>query len=119
MAENTPPFSKEIRDIAETALNNTRKSYDSMTEASSKTLEVMQKALPAEAQDFNNKVFSYAQNNINEMFDLAQKIVQAKSVEEVVKLQSKFLADQTQNFQKQASDLTTAIQKTIPKGMAV
>ncbi len=118
MAKDNEAFSQDGRKIAEKALGQVRTVYDTMTEASGKTLDALQSALPADAQDFNKKVFSYAQNNINDMFDLAQKLILAASPEEVVKLQTQYLADQSQNLQKQATDLTTTIQKSISKGVA-
>ena len=118
MAKDNEPFSQDAQKLAQSTLNQVRSSYEKMSETSGKVLDAFQAALPPDAQDINRKVFSYAQNNINEMFDLAQKIIQASSPEEVLKLQSNYLADQTQVIQKQATDLTNTIQKTISNNIA-
>ena len=115
LTKDKEPFSLDARNLAETTLNQVRSSYDTISETSGKAMEAFQAALPPDAQDFNRKAFSYAQNNINEMFDLAQKIILASSPEEVMKLQAKYLSDQTQVLQKQAADLTNTLQKTISK----
>ncbi len=108
-------LSQDARKLAETTLGQVRSSYETMSETSNKTMEAFQAALPPDAQEFNRKFFSYAQSNINEMFDLAQKILLSSGPEEVMKLQAKYFADQTQVILKQAADLTSTIQSAIAK----
>jgi hypothetical protein len=118
MAKENEPFSQDAQKLAQSTLNQVRSSYEKLSETSEKLFDAFQAVLPPDAQDINRKVFSYAQNNINEMFDLAQKIIQASGPEEVMKLQSTYLADQTQVIQKQATDLTSTIQKTISNSLS-
>lgn len=56
-------------------------------------MEAFQAALPPDAPDFNSKAFPYAQRNINEMFDLVQKLIKSSSPEEMMKLQANYLSD--------------------------
>ena len=114
MAEKQSPLSSDPRKIAESMVEQTRKAYETMTATSEQAMAAMQAALPPTAQEFNNKVFSYTQNNINEMFDVAQKIIQATSLEEVTKLQTKYLADQTRAFQQQARELAWSSKSAAP-----
>ncbi len=115
MTKDNEPFSQEARKLAETTLGQVRSSYDTFSESSGKVMEAFQSALPPDAQDFNRKAFSYAQNNINDMFELVQKILLASSPEEVMKLQAKYLSDQTQVLQKQVVDLMGTLQNTNSK----
>jgi Phasin protein len=46
--------------------------------------------LPFGAKDAVAKAMSFAENNVNAAFDLAQKLVRAKDVSEVLALQSEF-----------------------------
>ena len=108
MIDNKTAIPAEARKIAESAVEQTRKAYETVAQASEKAMAPIQSALPPAAQEFNNKIFSYTNNNISEMFDLAQKIVQATSLEEVTKLQAQYLADQTRTFQQQAQELTSS-----------
>jgi hypothetical protein len=125
MTNKQAPFSADARKIAESTVEQTRKAYETVAEASEKAMAPIQSALPPAAQEFNKKIFSYTHNNINEMFDLAQKIVQATSLEEVTKLQSQYLADQSRAFQEQAQELTSSFKSAVspntvkaPKGKA-
>lgn len=105
MTEKQTPFSSDARKIAESTVEQTRKVYETMSATSEQAMAAMLAVLPPTAQEFNKRVFSNTQNNIKEMFDLAQKIIQATSLEEVTKLQTQYLAEQTRAFQQQAQEL--------------
>lgn len=117
MNDKQMPFSSDPRKIAENAVEQTRKTYEAMAETSEKAMGAIQAALPPGAQEFNKKVFSYAQSNIDEMFDLAQKMIQATSFDEVTKLQSQYLADQTRAFQQRAEDLSSSFRSAVAQNL--
>jgi hypothetical protein len=62
-------------------------------------------------KDVREKVMSFAEQNVANSFDFAQKLVRAKDVQEMMVLQQEFLKSQMQAMQAQAKDLGTAAAK--------
>ena len=67
------------------------------------------------------KVMGFAEQNINNSFEFAQKLVRAKDIQEVLLLQQQFLTSQLQAMQAQAKDLGATATKAAtdsakPKG---
>jgi phasin len=69
--------------------------------------------LPFGAKDAVAKAMSFAENNVNAAFDLAQKLVRAKDVSEVLALQSEFAKSQMVAMQTQAKELGAVAQDAI------
>jgi hypothetical protein len=51
--------------------------------------------------DLNKKLLSYATQNVTAAVGLVQKLSQAKDVEQVVKIQTKFMSQQLNSFNEQ------------------
>ena len=68
---------------------------------------------PSSAKDAMAKALSFAENNVNAAFDLAQKRVRAKNMNEVLALQSEFAKSQMAAMQTQAKELGAVAQDTI------
>ena len=64
--------------------------------------------LPSSAKDAMAKAMSFAENNVNAAFDLAQKLVRAKDVNEAHALQSEFAKSKMAAMQTQATELGVA-----------
>ena len=69
--------------------------------------------LPSSAKDAMAKAMSFAENNVNAAFDLAQKLVRAKDVSEVLALQSEFAKSQMAAMQTQVKELGAVAQDAI------
>ena len=69
--------------------------------------------LPTSAKNAMTKAMSFAENNVNAAFDLAQKLVRAKDVNEVLALQSEFAKSQMAAMQTQAKELGAVAQDVI------
>jgi phasin len=69
--------------------------------------------LPFGVKDAVAKAMSFAENNVNAAFDLAQKLVRAKDVSEVLALQSEFAKSQMVAMQTQAKELGAVAQDAI------
>jgi hypothetical protein len=59
------------------------------------------------------KAMSFAENNVNAAFDLAQKLVRAKDVNEVLALQAEFAKAQMAAMQTQTKELGAVAQDVI------
>ena len=110
MSKKDIKVSTEAREIAKKNLEQAQQTYAAFSQAAERMVETTQKGLPETAKEFQDKLFSYTTHNINEMFDLAHKIVQADSMDEVIRIQNAYLSSQTAQFQKQAADLAWSFQ---------
>ena len=110
----------QMRQFAEQSVEQAKKAVDGFLTAAQKTattLETQANTAQAGAKDVREKVMSFAEENINNSFDFAQKLVRAKDIQEVMALQQEFLKQQMQQMQSQAKDLgASAVQAVKPRG---
>ena len=113
MADNPWNFDvpTQMRQFAEQSVEQAKKAVDGFLTAAQRTaaaLETQANTAQSGAKDVRQKVMSFAEQNIANSFEYAQKLVRAKDVQEVVALQQEFLKSQMQAMQAQAKDLGTA-----------
>lgn len=104
----------EIRDFAEKSVEQARKAFEGFAGAAQKALSAVDaSAIPftGPAKDVGTTALAHAEANVKAAFDLAQKLVKAKDVQEVLQLQSDFAKDQFAAFQEQTKELGAAIQR--------
>ncbi len=97
------------RELAEKGVEQARKSFDSLAGATQTAINSTGTYLPSNARDFNGKIFSFTEENVKDLFDLAQNVIQAKSMDEVLKLQTEYMARSADKMQKQAGELTASL----------
>ena len=98
----------QMRQFAEQSVEQARKAVDGFLTAAHKTaVTVENQASTAQsgAKDMRDKVMTLAEQNINNSFEFAQKLVRAKDIQEVMALQQEFLKQQMQAMQSQAKDI--------------
>ena len=104
----------QMRQFAEQSVEQAKKAMDGFLSAAHKTattLESQASTAQSSAKDVSQKVMGFAEQNIANSFEFAQKLVRAKDVQEVMALQQEFLKSQMQAMQAQAKDLGTAAAK--------
>jgi phasin len=104
----------QMRQFAEQSVEQARKAVDGFLTAAQKTAVTMEnQASTAQsgAKDMRDKVMTLAEQNINNSFEFAQKLVRAKDIQEVMALQQEFLKSQMQAMQSQAKDIGAAATK--------
>lgn len=104
----------EVRDFAQKSVEQARKAFEGFAGAAQKAIgsaDTTTTAFQSSAKDVGTKAFSYAEANVNAAFDLAQKLVRAKDVQEVMQLQAEFVKTQVEIIQQQTKDLGVAFQK--------
>jgi hypothetical protein len=62
-------------------------------------------ASPWRNTDLNKQLMSYATHNVNAAVDHVQKLSQAKSLEDVVKIQTEFVSQQLNSFNEQTKTI--------------
>lgn len=98
----------DMRKFAEQSVEQARKAFDGFINAAQQAVNDMEgraTAAQANAKDVGEKAVSFAQRNIMASFELAQKLVRAKDVEEILKLQSEYVQSQMQVLGEQAKEL--------------
>ncbi len=106
-----------MRDFAEKTINQTRDAYANMRNAAEEATDVLEDTIENARRnllDFNLKGIELAKTNSDAFFELSKKLMSAKSLSEVVELNSTFsreryeaLSEQTKNMQGFVTDMTS------------
>jgi phasin len=111
MMKNKSPFEipTDVRKMTEQSMEQVRTAINSY-------LQFFQRAVPGNVMggnELSNKVLNYAERNVANAFEFAQKLVQVKDVQELVKLQTEFIQSQMQAMTEQAKDLSETATKAV------
>jgi phasin len=109
----------QMRQFAEQSVEQAKKAMDGFLSAAHKTattLESQASTAQSSAKDVGQKVMGFAEQNIANSFEFAQKLVRARDVQEVMALQQEFLKSQMQAMQAQAKDLGAVATKAAMDG---
>jgi phasin len=99
---------REMRAFCEQSFEQARKAFDGFMSAAHKAAENMEgQAAVAQtsAKDMREKAMGFAERNVSSSFEFAQKLMRAKDIEEVTRLQTEFVQQQMQVFTQQAQEL--------------
>ena len=92
----------------------TEQSLEQVRTAINGYLQFLQRAVPGDlmgGSEFSNKILEYAERYVASAFEFAQRLVQVKDPQEVVRLQMEFIQAQMQAMTEQAKDLSEAATK--------
>jgi len=104
----------DMRKFAEQSVEQARKAFDGFMSAANKAvsdIEGRTNAARTGARDVSERAVSFAQRNIASSFDFAQKLVHAKTPEDVLKLQQEYIQEQMRVLNEQAKELGEAATK--------
>jgi phasin len=107
----------QIRDLAEKNVEQAREAFLGFIGAAQKVTTGATETLPLGAKEAMTKAMSFTEENIKAVFDLAQKLIHAKDVQEILTLQTEFATSQLTAMQKQAMELGTVLQEAIASGI--
>ena len=103
----------EMRDFAEKSVDQARKAFDSFISAARRTADTVQGS--AEIA----RGFEFAEQNVTAAFDLAQKLVRSRDLQEAMQHQAEFVRSQFAAIQAQAKEFgglaQTAMQQSAEK----
>lgn len=109
-----PAVPESVRALAEKTVNQSREAYERGKEQLEEAVDALERSFDAAGQGataFNRKLIDLAQRNLNSAFDLAKKLAGAKTLGEIVELQSAFIRSQFDVFANQASEIRALTQK--------
>lgn len=109
MATGGYEIPNEMRDFAEKSVEQARKAFDSFMDAAHKaaaTVETQTETAQKNARGAASAAVSFAEANVAASFELAEKLLKAKSLEEVVAIQTEFAKAQASTLSRQVDELT-------------
>lgn len=108
MTENKFEFPKEMRVMAEASFDQARQAFEKfMTNAHSTaaSFENRGESVRASAKDVSAKAISFAEQNVAASLDHAQKLLHAKDLADIMRLQSEYVQAQMKTLADQASEM--------------
>ena len=113
----TRPFEipMEMRAVAERSVDQAKLAFTNYIRAAQEaisTFEQWVKASQVGAQGISKKAMSFAERNVLSAFEFAQRIVQAKDIDEFIRMQTEFVRSQIQILSEQVKDLGETATKT-------
>jgi phasin len=104
----------DMRKFAEQSVEQARLAFDRFVSAAHEALadfEGRAQAARTGAMDVGGRAMSFAERNMAASFDFAQKLVKARDVEEVIRLQTEYVKTQVQTLNDQTKELAEAATK--------
>jgi phasin len=104
----------EMRRLAEQSMQQAQRAFEGFISAAQRAAgEVESRANAARAgtRDVSEKAMSFAEHNVAASFDFAQKLVRARDIEEVMRLQREYIQAQIQALNEQAKELGQSASK--------
>jgi phasin len=98
----------EMRAFAEKSVEQARQAFESFVATAHRTVSAFEgqaETTRKGAKEVGERAMSFAERNIASSFDFAQKIVRARDVNEMVKLQGDYINEQMKALSAQAKDL--------------
>ena len=105
---------EHMRDAADKSVEQAKKAFDDFIDATHQAVEKAQtsaKTLGEGAADVNRQALAVAEENVAAAFDLAQRMVKARSVEEVAVMQQEFVQRQMHKLAEQGKHLGEMVGK--------
>jgi phasin len=98
----------DIRTFAEKSIDQAKQAFDGFISAAQQAVSAFEgqaESARKGARTVAEKAMSFAEQNVAKSFELAQQLVRAKDVQEVLKLQGDFIRTQMQLLSEQAREL--------------
>jgi len=115
MADKTAfEIPEQMRALADKSVDQAKKAFDDFMGATVKAVENSEtsaKTLQSGARDVNRQALAFLEANVAASFDFAQKLVRARTVEELGRIQQDFLKSQVEAAQSQSKDMAETIGK--------
>jgi phasin len=113
----TPSFEipNEMRAVAERSVEQAKLAFNNYMQAAQEAVSTFEERVKAGqfgAQGISKKAMTFAERNVLSAFEFAQKIVQAKDIQELVRMQTEFVQSQMQVLSEQVKDLGETATKT-------
>ena len=99
---------EQMRDVADRSVEEAKKAVEQFLDATQKAVasaEGSVRSMQEGAADINRQAMAFVEENMAASFDLAQRLVRARTVEEVASIQQEFMSRQMTKFAEQGKQL--------------
>ena len=99
---------QEMRAFAEKSVEQARKAFETFISTARQTVSALEDQAETTrqgAKDVGKRAATFAETNIANSFEFAQKLLRARDINEVMKLQSDYVATQMKVLSDQAKEL--------------
>lgn len=112
MTKNPFEVPTEMRDLASRSVEQARKAFETFIGAAQKASDQVTSGpipVPKNLSDASKMTVSFAERNMNAAFDMAQRLVQAKTLEEAMKIQTEYMQSQARTLQEQMQEAGNSV----------
>jgi len=105
---------KEMRSIAEASFEQARRTFDKFLASAQQTVGSMEErgaTVRAGAKDVSAKAISFAERNVQTSLDYAQTLLNAKDLNDIMRLHSEYVQGQMRTLTEQASEMGQIMSK--------
>ena len=102
MSEPKLEVPAELRNMAETTIEQAEKAFGMFLDAANKSIA----SIPHPTAEMSKKALSFTEQNMKAAFDHAKKVVQTTDLQEAMRIQSEFLKSQFTNAGEQIKKIT-------------
>jgi phasin len=106
---------EQMREMADKSVEQARKAFEQFLDATQKamaTAEGSARSVSEGVADVSRQSLAYAEENVAASFDLAQRMVQARTAEEIAALQQEFARRQMKALTEQGKQLSDMMART-------
>jgi phasin len=111
----------EVRAVAEQRIEHAKGAFADFMRVAQGAVSALEDRFTASEADMNeigDKAISFAGRNVSSAFDLAQKILQAEDVQELIRIQTEFVQSQMNVLSEQVKDMGNTISKASTDSMS-
>src|SRR5262249_41652935 len=116
MARESFEVPPEMRAFAEKSFEQARQAFDSFVAAASRTVTTFEgqaETARKGARDIGQQAMSFAEQNIANAVEFAQKLGRAHDAQEIMKLHADYINEQMQALSEQAKELGESTSKVV------
>lgn len=115
--QNTPfDIPDQMRKMADQSVDQAKKAFDQFLKSSQDAMaraEGSVRSIGDGASDVNRQAMAYIQENISSSFEYAQRLVQARTIEEVAALQREYITRQMAALTQQGQQLGNMVKRSV------
>ena len=98
----------QIKEVAEKTIDQAERGFSAFIEAATKSVSMV----PNPATDMSVKALSLTEQNMKAAFDHAKKLLQAKDLQEAMRLQAEFLRAQYEAATEQLKEMGNSVRSS-------
>jgi hypothetical protein len=115
MMANGQPFNvpEEVREAMDSSVKQAKTGFDKMMQVADEAargLDEKTGAAQKQALDMRRKAMAFTEQNVNAAFELATRLVRAKSIDEVMKIQTEYMTQSFATLRGQIQDAGQTLQ---------